>query len=360
MLIDLPSLVEVAAELQFPPPTAFVDNKAAGLTPLPAFPIRDAPRFIPSEWGAVPPAAAGGSVPPELASTSGFDTRNTATDVYIFLPGAAAAVAAVAASAAAESAAAAEPAAGAGNDGAPALPAASSAQQYGYAGLRSEYLRLTGPIPSLPDQAFGTWFSWYHPYTQAEAETDIKRWRSDDLPLDIWGLDMNWRVTANGEEGKCYCINTDLFPNMTGFMDFAHKHGLVVYMNDHPMQHAPQLSPAEVQFRWDGMTSLFDHGLDFWWYVTPIHPITFCVWLSRGHILGAPNPLNLWLKKKTKRRRKWEEGVSHPLSVLSGVGSKLLFNFMLTCNIPVMHHIPAGTTRIGMASFQDLIWQTVR
>ena len=84
---------------------------------------------------------------------------------------------------------------------------------------------------------------------------------------------MNWRVTANGEEGKCYCINTALFPNMTGFMDFAHKSGLVVYMNDHPMAHAPQLSPAEVQFRWDGMTSLFEDGLDFWWYDENWHGI---------------------------------------------------------------------------------------
>jgi hypothetical protein len=38
------------------------------------------------------------------------------------------------------------------------------------------------------------------------------------------------------------------------------------YMNDHPMAHAAQLSPSEVSFRYDGLTSLFDLGLDFWWY----------------------------------------------------------------------------------------------
>jgi hypothetical protein len=37
-------------------------------------------------------------------------------------------------------------------------------------------------------------------------------------------------------------------------------------MNDHPMAHAAQLSPSEVSFRYDGLTSLFDLGLDFWWY----------------------------------------------------------------------------------------------
>ena len=44
----------------------------------------------------------------------------------------------------------------------------------------------------------------YHPYNQSAAEADILRWRKDDLPLDIWGLDMDWRVWANGMEGKGY------------------------------------------------------------------------------------------------------------------------------------------------------------
>ena len=42
-----------------------------------------------------------------------------------------------------------------------------------------------------------------------------------------------------------------------------------VYMNDHPMSQSigdvSQLDPAEVAFRYDGLTSLFNSGLDFWW-----------------------------------------------------------------------------------------------
>ena len=88
---------------------------------------------------------------------------------------------------------------------------------------------------------------------------------------------MNWRVTAGGMEGKEYKVNTALFPNMRDFMDKAHASNLAVYMNDHPMQNATpansdcmsssscQLSPHEVAFRWNGTTSLFDMGLDFWW-----------------------------------------------------------------------------------------------
>ena len=40
------------------------------------------------------------------------------------------------------------------------LPAAAAEGRYGYSGLRSEFLQLTGAIPPLPDAAFGTWFSW--------------------------------------------------------------------------------------------------------------------------------------------------------------------------------------------------------
>ncbi len=224
---SIPSLTSVSQHLQFPQPTAAFEAST------PFWAIRDSPRFIPSAAGVVPPdiaKATGVTIPPELLNTSGFDGSNDAPDVYIFLPA-----------------------------------AAPVRDDYGYAGLRSEYLALTGPVPPLPDEAFGTWFSWYHPYNQSAAEADIARWRSDDLPIDIWGLDMDWRIWANGEEGKGYFINKELFPDMSGFYAYAHRQGLSVYMNDHPMANSTQLSPAEVKFRYDGLTSLFDLGLDFWW-----------------------------------------------------------------------------------------------
>jgi hypothetical protein len=238
----------VPSKLSFPMPADFNEHK------LLSWAIRDSPRFVPSVDGVVPPAAVGEKIDPLLANTSGFDLRNAATDCYVFLPGAAA-----------------------------AANLTTTASSYGYTGLRAEYLALTGPIPTLPDKAFGTWFSWYHPYNQTDALADITHWKRDDLPLDIWGLDMNWRITKGGMEGKEYAVNTALFPNMTAFMESAHKSNLAVYMNDHPMQNATtqtsncsgrrasphsepscQLSPWEVNFRWKGVTSLFGIGLDFW------------------------------------------------------------------------------------------------
>eukprot|EP00935_MAST-01C_sp_MAST-1C-sp1_P000816 g816.t1 len=239
-LATISKLGDVQSSLKFPMPAAFNDGS------LTSWSIRDSPRFVPSKDGVVPPSVRSGKIDPALVNTSGFDLRNDAADVYVFLPGAAAA------------------------------DADTAAGGYGYEELRKEYLKLTGPIPSLPDKSFGTWFSWYYPYNATGALSDIARWKSDDLPLDIWGLDMNWRVTAGGMEGKEYKVNTALFPNMRDFMDKAHASNLAVYMNDHPMQNATpansdcmsssscQLSPHEVAFRWNGTTSLFDMGLDFW------------------------------------------------------------------------------------------------
>jgi hypothetical protein len=59
---------------------------------------------------------------------------------------------------------------------------------------RAEFITLTGPTPVLPDFAFGTWFTWWHPYTEVEAKSEVERWETDKLPIDVWALDMNWRV----------------------------------------------------------------------------------------------------------------------------------------------------------------------
>eukprot|EP00040_Diaphanoeca_grandis_P012991 m.65720 g.65720 ORF g.65720 m.65720 type:complete len:903 (-) comp23596_c0_seq1:497-3205(-) len=244
VLFSVDTMNSVNTKLDFPAPYNF---SAAVLS----WAIRDAPRFVTSKYGAIPINVTKVNIDPALINTSGFDLRNDAEDIYIFLPGAANL---------------------ATRSSSPAAVTSTSAS-YGYTELRSEYLALTGPIPSLPNEAFGTWFSWYHAYNQSAAEDDIAHWRRDDLPIDIWGLDMDWRIWKGGEEGKGYFINTTLFPNMSGFYDYAHSMGLSVYMNDHPMAKAEQLSPEEIYFRYQGLTSLFDLGLDFWWYDENWHDI---------------------------------------------------------------------------------------
>lgn len=78
-----------------------------------------------------------------------------------------------------------------------------------------------------------------------------------------------------------YIVDTKLFPDMQRFISWVHSKKLHTYFNDHP--EAPgerkQMSPEEVNFRWNGLTSMFKLGLDFWWYdsnwVNPIIPGAF-------------------------------------------------------------------------------------
>ena len=51
-------------------------------------------------------------------------------------------------------------------------------------------LQLAGPTPLLPDYSYGTWFTYWHQYSEDEAKGEVERWETDRLPLDIWALDM--------------------------------------------------------------------------------------------------------------------------------------------------------------------------
>eukprot|EP01043_Picozoa_sp_COSAG02_P110096 COSAG02_NODE_46205_length_351_cov_0.468254_1_plen_72_part_10 len=71
-----------------------------------------------------------GNIDEPLRSTSGYDFRNTrAGDVYVFILG---------------------------------------DDLGGWYRSRREFLRLAGRIPTLPNWAHGTWFTYFHQYTEAE------------------------------------------------------------------------------------------------------------------------------------------------------------------------------------------------
>ena len=105
-------------------------------------------------------------VDPALLPTNGYDFRNNVNgDTYIFLLGD-----------------------GVGIDG--------------WHASRRDFVKVAGPTPVLPDYAFGTWFTWWHSYTEQEAEGDVERWGADNLPIDIWALDMNWRNTSDNQDWR--------------------------------------------------------------------------------------------------------------------------------------------------------------
>lgn len=207
-----------------------------------AWAVRDGPLFIPPTWGATPPPSDVDLGP--LTNTSGFDTRiHTGADAYVFLI--------------------------------PGAGSASSAAKAGYISFRSEFLSLTGPVPLLPDWAWGLWFTWFHPYNQTEKIAEIKRFQTDKIPLDVASLDMNWRNTTIDYK---YAVDTQLFPDMKGLIQWVHDQNMKFFFNDHPAPFgwekspgpvkrvAAQMSPEEVKFRYNGLSSMLDIGLDFWWF----------------------------------------------------------------------------------------------
>jgi hypothetical protein len=144
----------------------------------------------------------GVAIPPSLLNTSGFDASNDAPDIYIFLPAAAATAADTRQNTAINSQ---------DSHVAAAAAAAAKAAEYGYAGLRSEYLKLTGAVPALPDEAFGTWFSWCEcdrrafititPLTIASSSCFCLWMCSDSLVLSLVALARCYHFVA----GCCGC-----------------------------------------------------------------------------------------------------------------------------------------------------------
>jgi alpha-glucosidase (family GH31 glycosyl hydrolase) len=179
--------------------------------------LSDSPRLVPPEWGATPPPGQFKERP-----ASGWDTNNNAEDVYIFIlePGQ-------------------------------------------YDNFRQTYLKLTGPTPLPPLYAFGLWNSRYHPYSEEEALQTIDTYRNKHIPLDMFVVDTDWRLGAS----HGYAVNTTLFPDMERFIRRAHEKHVRLMYNDHPEAQTPSaLDPSELQFRWNGLTSLFKAGIDVWWY----------------------------------------------------------------------------------------------
>lgn len=216
-------MLTTAAAPRLPPPSR-----------LPAlWALRDAPRLVPPTEGPTPLAR-----PP--SPPGGFDAAAAAPDAYFFL-----------------------------------------AQAAGYEKFREEVLQLTGPVPTLPDNAFGTWFSWYHNYTQDEKQREVEEFAERGFPLDVTGLDMDWRIHPcyhtqipncsrySHEDEAHYNVNTELLPDLVGFADWLHSRNISMFFNDHPMRvdaSYSEMSAKEIQFRWDGLTALMRQGLDFWWF----------------------------------------------------------------------------------------------
>lgn len=201
----------------------------------------DTPRLIPPPWGLTPAPS-----DTEHPATSGWDLDNNAPDVYVFVPG---------------------------DD---------------YRRLRRDFLKLTGPTPMVPLFALGAFDSRWYDYSESTALQQIEGYRERQIPLDVLVVDTGWRQNAS----TGYQPNTNLFPNLPRFFREAHAKHVRVMFNDHPEPVSRRaLDPAELRYRYQGLSTLLHEGLDIWWYdrnwmvslVTPAPNLRKEVWGMREY-----------------------------------------------------------------------------
>lgn len=133
--------------------------------------------------------------------------------------------------------------------------------------LRRLYVALTGRAEMVRLSHMGLWNSRYYAWTQKGAEDMIAEYARQDIPLDNFVLDVDWRTEPM--KGLTYEVNVGLFPDLKGFFDFAHAHGVEVVMNDHPVPYEAGrhvFEEEEVGRRESDLIEFLKAGLDGWWY----------------------------------------------------------------------------------------------
>jgi alpha-glucosidase len=174
-----------------------------------------------------------------------------------------------------------------------------------------DYVKVAGRIPLPPRFAFGAWWSRYWDYTDQEIEEIVQGFHENDVPLDVFVIDMGWHISreqleAQGLQDQSdpdhklghqlgwsgYSWNKTLFPDPGQFLDKLHAAGLKTSLNMHPasgvqpwedaypaMATAMGIDPATKQYVPFDITdkkfatnymNLLHHplekqGIDFWW-----------------------------------------------------------------------------------------------
>ena len=176
----------------------------------------DTPRIVPPLWGLTPEPNV-----PIQSKSAGWDLKNNAADVYVFLP------------------------------------------RGDYRQLRRDFLKLTGPTEMPPLYALGAWDSRWFDYSETTALQQIDDYRARQIPLDVLVVDTGWRIGAS----VGYQVNTNLFPDVERFFQEAHVRHAKVMFNDHPEPRSTNaLAAEELAFRFAGLSGLLEKGLDVWWF----------------------------------------------------------------------------------------------
>ena len=133
--------------------------------------------------------------------------------------------------------------------------------------LRQLYVQLTGRTEMVRLSTLGLWNSRYFEHSDESARQLLCDYAKHDVPLDVMVLDTDWRKAS--DRGIGYEVNTQLFPSIKKFFQFAHNKHVEVCFNDHPEPVAGarnMFSATEIAYRYKNLTNHLKSGLDYWWY----------------------------------------------------------------------------------------------
>ncbi len=133
--------------------------------------------------------------------------------------------------------------------------------------LRQAFVNVMGKSELVRLATLGSWNSKWYPYSDEEAKQLILEYEKRNVPLDNMVIDTDWRAAS--DRGIGYDVDTKLFPDMAGFLRWAHKQGVEIMFNDHPEPvegASSAIDPIEVKYREEKLQSLLKLGLDTWWY----------------------------------------------------------------------------------------------
>lgn len=120
------------------------------------------------------------------------------------------------------------------------------------------FYNLTGKVPLIPRYALGNWWSRYHAYTDEEYIELIESFKTNNIPINVSVIDMDWHyvdvyskfkndslftkeeledqtlqaIYYDGWTG--YTWNKDLFKDYKSFLSYLHDNNLKVTLNLHP------------------------------------------------------------------------------------------------------------------------------
>lgn len=196
---------------------------------------------------------------------------------------------------------------------------------HNYKKALADYQKVAGKATLPPKSTLGYWWSRYWTYSDDEFKDVVNKLRSNDIPLDVLIVDMDWHDTfgmtkknpAKDEYGQRigwtgYTWQKQLFPNPKNFIEWTNRENLMTALNLHP---ASGIQPYEevydtfvkdygwkekgksVPFKIDEekwadsyfnkvLAPMEDMGVDFWW-------LDWQQWLDSKYTKGLSN--TFWL-----------------------------------------------------------------